>query len=236
MGAPSFLIFIQGSERRRVECAHAGSADLADGRAGARAFERCTAAEAQDPAPRLRWPQDRCRGSGGSCALRRPCVAGAAGEHPQRSGDALTERALEQPLGAQPFGGEVDLGHVVAAALAADLDQIRLLVDSVKLESAEITARLLRGEIVAPIDGTVHDFYEQQQLQALKVDEMRVLRWIFGANFRPESNGFFVRCGPVRVEFGATRLRAVFLIRQGWVPNDKRMVRGDNPRRDGGSV
>lgn len=80
---------------------------------------------------------------------------------------------------------------------ADDIDQIRLLVDSVKLESNEITTRLLRGEIVAPIDGTVHDFYEQQQLQALKVDEMRILRWIFGANFRPESNGFFqmIACG-----------------------------------------
>jgi DNA-directed RNA polymerase beta' subunit len=72
----------------------------------------------------------------------------------------------------------------------AALEQIRALVSSVGLESRIITDRLLRGEIVPPIDSTVHEFYEQMQINALKVPEVEILRWILGT-IRPESNGFF---------------------------------------------
>jgi len=70
------------------------------------------------------------------------------------------------------------------------LEQIRALVSSVGLESRVITDRLLRGEIVPPIDNTVHEFYERMQINALKVPEAEILRWILGTN-RPETNGFF---------------------------------------------
>lgn len=70
------------------------------------------------------------------------------------------------------------------------LEQIRALVSSVELESRLITGQLLRGEIVPPIDDTVHGFYEKQQIQALKVDDAEVLRWVLGS-VRPETNGFF---------------------------------------------
>ena len=70
------------------------------------------------------------------------------------------------------------------------LEQIRALVSSVGLESRVITNRLLRGEIVPPIDSTVHEFYEQMQINALKVPEVEILRWILGT-IRPDTNGFF---------------------------------------------
>jgi len=70
------------------------------------------------------------------------------------------------------------------------LEQIRALVSSVVLESRVITDRLLRGEIVPPIDSTVHEFYERMQINALKVPEAEILRWILGT-IRPETNGFF---------------------------------------------
>jgi DNA-directed RNA polymerase beta' subunit len=73
------------------------------------------------------------------------------------------------------------------------LEQIRALVSSVLLESRVITDRLLRGEIVPPIDSTVHEFYERSQIAALKVPESQILRWILDARvgIRPASNGFF---------------------------------------------
>lgn len=70
------------------------------------------------------------------------------------------------------------------------LEQIRALVSSVGLESRVITDRLLRGEIVPPIDSTVHEFYERMQINALKVPEAEILRWILGT-IHPETNGFF---------------------------------------------
>ena len=70
------------------------------------------------------------------------------------------------------------------------LNQIRALVSSVILEANVITDRLLRGEIVPPIDSTVHEFYERMQINALKVDEREIMRWILGT-IRPEANGFF---------------------------------------------
>lgn len=73
---------------------------------------------------------------------------------------------------------------------AEALEQIRALISSVGLESRVITDRLLRGEIVPPIDSNIHEFYEQMQINALKVPEVEILRWILGT-IRSETNGFF---------------------------------------------
>jgi DNA-directed RNA polymerase beta' subunit len=74
---------------------------------------------------------------------------------------------------------------------AAALREIRALVSGVLLESKTITDRLLRGEIVPPIDTTVHDFYEQLQVEgALKIPDTEILRWILGS-INPSTNGFF---------------------------------------------
>ncbi len=71
------------------------------------------------------------------------------------------------------------------------LREIRALVSGVLLESKVITDRLLRGEIVAPIDSTVHDFYERLQIEgALKIPDTEILRWILGS-ITPATNGFF---------------------------------------------
>jgi DNA-directed RNA polymerase II subunit RPB1 len=70
------------------------------------------------------------------------------------------------------------------------LAQIRALVSSVVQEAGVVTDRLLRGEIVPPIDNTVHGFYEQQEIEALKIDTAQIMRWILGS-IRPDSNGFF---------------------------------------------
>ena len=70
------------------------------------------------------------------------------------------------------------------------LRQIRALVSGVGLESRVITDRLLRGEIIPPIGSTTHEFYEKSQLEALKVNEGEIIRWVLGS-IRPASNGFF---------------------------------------------
>lgn len=70
------------------------------------------------------------------------------------------------------------------------LGQIRSLVSSVELESHVITEKLLRGEIAPPIDSTIHDFYERMQINALKINESEILRWILGT-IHPHNNGFF---------------------------------------------
>ena len=70
------------------------------------------------------------------------------------------------------------------------LEQIHALISSVILESQVITDRLLRGEIVPPIDSNVHDFYEKLQINALKIPETEILRWILGS-INPNTNGFF---------------------------------------------
>jgi DNA-directed RNA polymerase II subunit RPB1 len=70
------------------------------------------------------------------------------------------------------------------------LEQIRALVSSVVLEANVITDRLLRGEIVPPIDSTVHAHYERLQMEALKVSDTEIMRWILGS-IRTDTNGFF---------------------------------------------
>lgn len=70
------------------------------------------------------------------------------------------------------------------------LEQIRALVSRVLLESRVITGQLLRGEIIPPIDSTVHERYERLQINALKVSDSELFRWIL-SSIRPATNGFF---------------------------------------------
>lgn len=58
-------------------------------------------------------------------------------------------------------------------------DQIEKHVASVRAESELITARLLRGEIIPPIGQTVKQFYEQMQLNTLKITDDEIIRWLF---------------------------------------------------------
>lgn len=67
---------------------------------------------------------------------------------------------------------------------------IRAAVAGALLEAGVVTGRLLRGEIVPPIDSTVRAFYERTLVEsALKVPE-ETLRWVLGS-MRPATNGFF---------------------------------------------
>jgi DNA-directed RNA polymerase II subunit RPB1 len=107
---------------------------------------------------------------------------------PQRALDmvfALQQISLQFLLWSGFTVGTADLLPSGAA-----LERIRSLVASVNLESCVITDRLLRGEIVPPIDSTVHEFYERMQIAALKLPEVEMLRWILGTT-HPETNGFF---------------------------------------------
>jgi hypothetical protein len=58
-------------------------------------------------------------------------------------------------------------------------EQINLQVSAVRMESQLITDRLIRGEIIPPIGQTVRKFYESMQLNALKVSDNVVFRWLF---------------------------------------------------------
>lgn len=70
------------------------------------------------------------------------------------------------------------------------LGKLRELVSGVLMESQLITDRLLRGEIVAPIGATVHEFYEKLQIAALKASESEIMRLVLG-DMHPNTNGFF---------------------------------------------
>lgn len=68
-------------------------------------------------------------------------------------------------------------------------DKIRELVTEVLMESKMISDSLINGEIVPPIDSNVHDFYESQQMNALKIPE-EILKHVLGT-IHPNNNGFF---------------------------------------------
>ena len=70
------------------------------------------------------------------------------------------------------------------------IDEIHKLISCVKLESQVITNRLFRGEIVPPIGMTIHEFYEELQINALKIPEADILRWILH-KMKSDTNGFF---------------------------------------------
>ncbi len=107
---------------------------------------------------------------------------------PQRALDmifALQQMALQFLMSRGFTVGTADL-----LPSAAALDQIRAEVATAELDARAVTERLLRGEVVPPIDSTVHEFYEGQQRNALKLNEAELLRWILGT-IRADTNGFF---------------------------------------------
>jgi DNA-directed RNA polymerase II subunit RPB1 len=107
---------------------------------------------------------------------------------PQRALDmifAMQQMALQFLVYRGFTVGKADLMPSPEAA-----EQIRAVFSSVLLESRTITDRLLRGEIVPPIDSTVHEFYEDLQMAALKPPESELLRWILGST-ATDTNGFF---------------------------------------------
>ena len=63
-------------------------------------------------------------------------------------------------------------------------------VASVRAESEVITQRLHRGEIIPPIGQTVKQFYEQLQMNTLKVSDEEIIRWLF-TNKELENSGLF---------------------------------------------
>ncbi|MDE2097456.1 MAG: hypothetical protein KGL39_09445 [Patescibacteria group bacterium] len=70
-------------------------------------------------------------------------------------------------------------------------ENIQRIVAELRLKADEVTARLVRGEIVAPINMTTHEFYEKLQQQAQKANDREVLRWVLGS-IRPRTNGLFL--------------------------------------------
>ena len=107
---------------------------------------------------------------------------------PQRAIDAifaLQQVALQFLLRRGFSVGTADLVPTPAAR-----DAFRRLMAGVVLESHAIGERLLRGAIVPPIGSTVREFHERLQINALKLPETEMLRWILG-QIRPDTNGFF---------------------------------------------
>lgn len=84
-------------------------------------------------------------------------------------------------------GFTVGIGDMVVGP--AGLAEIQDIVAGVLRESALVSARLTRGELVPPIGMTTHGFYERLQQEALKIPD-ELLRPILGA-VRPDHNGLF---------------------------------------------
>ena len=70
------------------------------------------------------------------------------------------------------------------------ISEVHQLCDAVSLESELITDKLVRGDIIPPIDSTLHNFYELMQLNALKVNDGIVLKTIL-TNIDKDNNGLF---------------------------------------------
>ena len=71
----------------------------------------------------------------------------------------------------------------------ASLLEVQALTASLLREAEEVTARLLRGELVPPIGWTPHRYYERLQIEALKLPD-ELLRPVL-TGIRPETNGLF---------------------------------------------
>jgi len=68
-------------------------------------------------------------------------------------------------------------------------EEVRRIVAGVLRDSEEITAQLVRGQIVPPIGSTVHDFYEKKQIAALAISD-EILKPVL-ESIDPETNGLF---------------------------------------------
>ena len=70
------------------------------------------------------------------------------------------------------------------------MDKIHKLCDEVKIESNLISDKLIRGDIIAPINSTINEFYEEMQLGILKINDSEVLRIIL-QNINTDTNGLY---------------------------------------------
>jgi DNA-directed RNA polymerase beta' subunit len=70
------------------------------------------------------------------------------------------------------------------------LNEIHTLCDGVHLESEIISNKLINGDIIPPIDLSIHNFYENMQLNALRINDSEILR-ILLTNINPDTNGLF---------------------------------------------
>lgn len=68
--------------------------------------------------------------------------------------------------------------------------EIHKLCDEVQLESNLISDKLIRGDIIAPINSTINEFYEEMQLGILKINDSEVLRVIL-QNINTDTNGLY---------------------------------------------
>ena len=64
------------------------------------------------------------------------------------------------------------------------------LLETVLIESEVINDNLIKGNIIPPITMTRREFYEQQQINALKIKDEEILRIIL-TNIRPDNNSIF---------------------------------------------
>lgn len=69
-------------------------------------------------------------------------------------------------------------------------EEIQRLVETVLIESEVINDNLIKGNIIPPITSTRREFYEQLQINALKVKDEDILRIILN-NIRPDTNSTF---------------------------------------------
>lgn len=70
-------------------------------------------------------------------------------------------------------------------------EKIDEAISEMMVDSKESTNRLLAGDIIPPINTTIHDYYEFQQKEALKVDATRLFSIIL-SHIDMESNGLFI--------------------------------------------
>jgi len=84
-------------------------------------------------------------------------------------------------------GFTVGTGDMIVDAAATG--EIRRIVGGLLEESRQITARLVRGELIPPIGMTTHEYYERLQLAALVVPD-EILRPVVGS-LDPNWNGLF---------------------------------------------
>jgi DNA-directed RNA polymerase beta' subunit len=73
---------------------------------------------------------------------------------------------------------------------ASALNEIHTLCDGVHLESEIISNKLINGDIIPPIDLSIHNFYENMQLNALRINDSEILK-ILLTNINPDTNGLF---------------------------------------------
>jgi DNA-directed RNA polymerase II subunit RPB1 len=69
-------------------------------------------------------------------------------------------------------------------------EEIQRLIEMVLIESEVINNNLIKGNIIPPITLSRREFYEQQQINALKIKDEDILRIILN-NIRPDGNSTF---------------------------------------------